>query len=120
MRSGRFILGSLFVVAGSAHLIWMRTYASIVPSYLPAHRDLVLVSGAAEIAGGIGILLKPTQRAAALGLAVLLVAVLPANLWMAQHSQTFPSIPSWLLWTRLPLQIPLIWWAMSYARKPRQ
>ena len=120
MRSGRFILGCLFVVAGSAHFIWTGTYASIVPTYLPAHTELVLISGAAEIAGGIGVLLPATRRAAALGLVILLLAVLPANVWMAQHSQQFPSIPPWLLWARVPLQIPLIWWAMLYTRKVHQ
>lgn len=120
MRIGRFILGSLFVAAGVTHFAFTRTFASIVPDYLPAHRELVLISGAAEIAGGLGLLLPQTRRPAAVGLAALLVAVLPANLWMAQHPELFASIPAWLLWARLPLQIPLIGWSLLYARKPRQ
>ena len=120
MRIGRIILGCLFMGAGAAHFVWTRTYAGIVPDYMPAHRELVLISGAAEIAGGIGVLIPQTRRAAAVGLAVLLLAVFPANLWMAQHPERFPGIPLWLLWARLPLQSPLIWWALFYTRKSRQ
>jgi uncharacterized membrane protein len=77
----------------------------------------VLISGAAEIAGGLGVLFPPTRRAAAWGLVLLLVAVWPANLWMAQHPERFPGIPMWALWLRLPLQLPLIWWAWRYTRE---
>jgi uncharacterized membrane protein len=90
-----------------------------VPGYLPAHRELVLISGAAEIAGGAGLLIPRTRRYAALGLAVLLFAVFPANIWMAQHHDRF-GVPPWLLWIRLPLQIPLIYWALRYTRKQLQ
>jgi uncharacterized membrane protein len=120
MRIGRAVLGWLFIGAGVAHFAWTRTYANVVPPYLPAHRELVLISGAAEIAGGLGVLVPQTRRAAAVGLAILLIAVLPANLWMARNPEGFPGIPPWALWARLPLQIPLIWWALLYARKSRQ
>lgn len=119
MRAGRAILGCLFVAAGIAHFIWTKTYASVVPDYLPAHRELVLISGVAEIAGGVGVLLTVTRRYAAFGLVILLVAVFPANIWMAQHPQQY-AIPRWLLYGRLPLQIPLIWWASVYTRKQLQ
>lgn len=119
MRVGRVLFGSLFIVAGVAHFAFTRAYASAVPDYLPAHRELVLISGAAEIAGGVGLFLPQTRRCAALGLFLLLVSVFPANLWMAQHPDRY-GIPPWLLWARLPMQIPLLWWALIYARERLQ
>jgi uncharacterized membrane protein len=116
----RCLLAAAFITGGVAHFAFTTLFASIVPDYLPAHRALVMVSGAAEIAGGAGLLLPRTQTAAARGLTVLLVAVFPANLWMAQHPQRYTFVPGWLLWLRLPLQIPLIWWAFAYTRKRPQ
>jgi uncharacterized membrane protein len=117
MRIGRFLMGGLYIVAGIGHFVATRIYERIMPAYLPAHHTLVLVSGVAEIAGGIGVLLPPTRRAAAWGIVLLLIAVWPANLWMAQHTELFPSVPQWAEWLRLPLQLPLIWWAWCYTKR---
>ena len=119
MRLGRVLFGSLFIVGGIAHFVFTRACASAVPDYLPAPRELVLISGVAEIAGGVGILIPQTRRPAAFGLVVLLISVFPANVSMAQHPDRF-GLPRWLLWARLPLQIPLIYWASLYTRKRLQ
>lgn len=116
MRVGRLLMGLLYIGAGSMHFLATRTYASIVPSYLPAHRELVLVSGAAEILGGIGVLVPATRRPAAWGLILLLVAVFPANVTMITEHGRFPTVPLWAAWLRLPLQLPLIYWAWIYTR----
>jgi uncharacterized membrane protein len=113
-------MGALYITAGALHFLITRRYVAIMPPYLPAPRELVLISGAAEIAGGLGVL-APGPRirhAAAWGLVALLVAVMPANLQMALKPTAFPSIPAWLLWIRLPLQVPLIYWAWIYTRNP--
>ena len=120
MRLGRAVMGALYVVAGMGHFAATRAYMGIMPDYLSAHRELVLVSGVAEVAGGLGVLLPWTRRSAAWGLLVLLVAVMPANVWMAQHPERWPGIPPWVLWLRLPLQAPLLWWAWMYTRKEGQ
>jgi uncharacterized membrane protein len=118
MRFGRIVMGSLYIVAGVGHFVATRIYTSIMPDYLPAHRELVLLSGAAEIVGGIGVLVPQTQKAAAWGLVGLLIAVMPANVWMVQHPERYPGIPLWAMWLRLPLQGVLIWWAWCYTRDP--
>jgi uncharacterized membrane protein len=116
MRVGRAVMGVFYMVAGVAHFAATKMYLGIMPDYLPAHRELVLLSGVAEIAGGLGLLVPQTQRAAAWGLIVLLVVVMPANVWMVQHPERFPGIPVWAMWVRLPLQGVLIWWAWLYTR----
>lgn len=110
MSSAQRLLSAFFVVAGALHFARPRMYMAIMPDYLPAHRALVLASGAAEIAGGVGVALAPTRRAAGWGLIALLVAVFPANLNMSLHPARFARFPVALLWARLPLQALLIWW----------
>ena len=117
MRRAQVLMGTLYAVAGTLHFVYPRMYMAIMPDYLPAHRDLVFLSGAAELAGGIGVLVPRTRRAAAWGLVLLLVAVMPANVWMVQHPDRYPGVPVWAMWLRLPLQLPLISWAWRYTRK---
>jgi len=115
----RCALAVLFVVAGTLHFVFPAVYERIVPPYYPHPAALVVISGVAEILGGLGLLLERTRRVAAIGLALLLVAVLPANWWMAASHMKIgnPPISQWALWVRLPLQLPLIWWALLYAKK---
>jgi uncharacterized membrane protein len=116
MRIGRVVMGLLYIGAGTLHFLVTRSYERIMPAYLPAHHELVLLSGIAEIAGGVGVLVPGRRRAAAWGLVLLLIAVMPANIEMARHPELFPNIPPWALWLRLPLQLPLIWWAYRYTQ----
>ena len=109
----RLGLALLFVGAGALHFIHPETFERIVPPALPAPRLLVLLSGAAEVAGGLGLLLPATRRGAAWGLLALLVAVFPANVYMVGLADAL-HIPAWVLWARLPLQ-PLLLWAVWRA-----
>jgi uncharacterized membrane protein len=117
MRLVRLLMGCLYVGAGVGHFVATRMYERIMPDYLPRHHELVLLSGLAEIAGGVGVLVPQTRRAAAWGIVLMLVAVFPANVWMVQHPERFPGVPMWAMWLRLPLQVPLIWWAYRYTRR---
>ncbi len=115
----RYILALIMIYAGVAHFRDPEPFAEIVPSYLPAHRELVLVSGFFEILGGLGLLVPRTRRAAAWGLVALYVAVFPANVNMALHDIPINGrhFAPWMLWLRLPLQAVLIAWACWYTRK---
>lgn len=117
----RAALAALFVGAGVLHFVETARYVVIVPDFLPAPRLLVHVSGAAEIAGGIGLLVPAVRRAAAIGLVLLLAAVFPANVAMALDPASSPvDVPAWLLWARLPLQPLLMWLVWRAAREPGQ
>ena len=106
----RALMSVLFILAGLNHFRRPQMYRAIMPPYLPWHNPLVALSGAAEIGLGALALAPQWRRFAGWGLIALLVAVFPANLHMALHSERYPRIPAWLLWLRLPLQAGLIAW----------
>jgi uncharacterized membrane protein len=105
------------MIAGVLHFAATPAYVRIVPTWLPNATLLVYLSGIAEILGGMGVLYPPTRRVAAWGLVLLLVCVFPANLAMVTDHARFASVPLWAAWARLPLQMPLIWWAWLYTRR---
>jgi uncharacterized membrane protein len=108
MTRSRALTGAAFITTGTLHFLIPRTYEAIMPDYLPAHRELVLASGAAELAGGAGLLADRTARLAGLWLIATLVAVFPANVHMALHPERYRRIPRWALYARLPLQAVII------------
>ena len=116
MTLGRAVLGVVFIGAGVMHFVATAAFMKIVPPLLPDPRLLVQVSGAFEMLGGVGLLVPSTRRFAAWGLVALLIAVLPANIYMAIDHAAWPRIPVWVLWARVPVQAPLIWWAWVYRR----
>ena len=118
-RISLFAAALLFVSAGIAHFFLTPVLARIVPPFLPSHRLLVYISGVAEISGAIGLLVPALRCRAGWGLVLLLIAVFPANLYMAidRVQVTSTPAPQWLLWARLPLQGLLIWWILWITRE---
>ena len=111
------ITGMLFIAAGAVHFIRPAMYEQIIPPQLGHAGLLVAISGIAEIAGGIGLMIPRTRRAAGLGLIALLVAVWPANIYMALEAGHFAAAaPPWILWARVPLQVVMIWWVERISR----
>ena len=110
----RIAASALFLTSGTLHFFKADTYERIVPPGLPNAAALVVISGAAEIAGAIGLSIPKTRRAATFGLIALLVAVFPANIYMAiAHEHFAPIAPAWLLYARLPLQAGLVAWVWT-------
>ncbi len=115
-RGHRLLLGAVFILAGINHFANARFYRAIMPSYLPWHAALVALSGVAEVGLGGLALLPGARRVARWGLVALLIAIFPANLYMAQHAGRYAALPAWVLWLRLPLQgllIGWVWWATA-------
>jgi uncharacterized membrane protein len=113
----RRLLAAFFVASGVNHFVSPRFYRAIVPPPLRDDAKLVVdVSGVAEVLGGLGVLLPRTRRAAGAALVALLVAVFPANLYMAREPDRFRRFPRWALFARLPLQPLMMWWAWRATR----
>jgi len=104
------LLAAFWVAAGINHFVNPRIYESIMPDYLPAHRELVLWSGVAEIIGGVAVIPSRSRRFARWWLLGVLAAVYPANIHMALHPERYDSVPQLALWARLPLQFACAYW----------
>lgn len=114
-----YLLGTVFIVAGVLHFVSPGTYRPIMPPYLPWHDALIYISGGFEVLFGILVLIPKTRKWGSLGLILLLIAVFPANLYMAQISGSMENASEWLpliAWLRLPLQPVLILWAWWHRK----
>lgn len=111
----------LMVGSGALHLRKPEIYLPIVPKALGHAEFFVFWSGIVEIVAGTLLLASRTRRWGALLTALLLVAVLPANVQMALDGPRPGG--GWfagsrvMLWLRLPLQPVLIWWALTFRKR---
>jgi uncharacterized membrane protein len=112
------LLATFFIGAGANHFLMPQAYRQIVPPRLDHEAGrVVALSGVAEIAGGMGVLVPRIRRPAGVGLIALLLAVFPANIHMARAPERFQRIPRWALYARLPLQPLMMWWAWRATRR---
>ena len=120
-RASRWLLAVFFVVAGANHFRSPEIYLGMMPPWLPWPSALHLIAGAAEILGGLALLVPGARRAAGWGLIVLLVVIFPANLHVALAGKMPGTEFSPLtLWLRLPFQavfIAWVWW-VALRREP--
>ena len=107
---GRYGAALFWIVAGALHFVIPRQYEAIVPPRIARwKKEVVVISGVAEIAGGIAVLPERTRRGARWWLLATLAAVYPANIHMAVNSKDFKQIPAAALWCRLPVQFLFGW-----------
>jgi uncharacterized membrane protein len=113
------IAACFYTFAGVLHFAKSAMYLKIVPPYIPLPLAMVYLSGAAEIAGGLGLLIPQVRRAAAWGLVALLIAVFPANVYMATNpvEAGAASLSAAALYGRLLLQPLFVWWVL-WCTKP--
>ena len=118
-----WLLSILLVTTGTLHFATPSGFEAIVPQILGSPALWVYASGAAEIACGVALAARLTRRIGALAAAVLFVLVFPANVRMALESGGAghglfhnPVVA----WGRLPLQIPLVVWALYIARRTQR
>jgi uncharacterized membrane protein len=123
LTRGTLALATIFAGSGTLHLVRPEVYEPIVPRSLPAHRELVIVSGVAELACAAGLLGGRTRRVAGLASAALLVGIFPANVQMsldhARRARRRRDLGSAMFFAgtvaRLPLQWPMIRAALRAA-----
>ena len=106
------IISSIFyTIVGVKHFIEPDYFLSIIPPYLPFHIELVYISGFFEILFGLMILFPKYRYYGSIGLIFLLIAVFPANIYLAQSKEAQEAIGASqqiAIW-RLPIQGILIW-----------
>ncbi|WP_010530321.1 DoxX family protein [Lentibacillus jeotgali] len=119
----RTLYSILLFGAGILHFIHEPGFRKIVPKTLPLRRTIVLVSGVFEMILSVLLWVKKGQQITGKLLALFMVAVFPANVYMAVKRISFrpgEQANLWILWLRLPLQIPLIAGALTLGRKDNE
>ena len=117
-----WLLAGLLATAGVLHFVAPRPFETLVPEELPgSQRAWVLGSGAVQLACAVAVALPATRRRGAWATAALFVGVFPGNVQMALDGGA-PGVPGVLgsaavAWARLPLQVPLVLWAVGVARR---
>ena len=111
-----YVMGVIYVAAGINHFWHEPFYTKMIADFLPYPLMIVYISGVAEILCGLGLLLPSTRRAAAWATVALLIAIFPANIYMAMHPAEF-GFPARDLYFRLPIQLLLIWLAWIYTKE---
>jgi uncharacterized membrane protein len=112
MLSARVALAVMFLFTATSHFTSMKKdLIAMVPPGLPRPDLLVLLTGFAELAGAIGLLIPTLHYWAALGLIGLMVAMLPANISAAKRSVLLRGRSPTPLWLRVPMQALFIGWA---------
>ena len=87
-----------------------------MPPAFPLHLEAVYFSGFFEIMGGLGLLISRFRKISGWGLLALLIAVYPANIYMAISPEAFPDVPIYVLYLRLLVQFIFFYWAFSLTR----
>jgi uncharacterized membrane protein len=120
-----WVLALFFLVAGILlHFMATDEVAQIVPPFLPLPKLIVIVTGVMEILFAIGLIWPKWRRLTGIVLSVYLLAVLPANIYMALENMPLDGrdLTSFQLWFRVALQFPLIalvLWASGFWEKPK-
>ncbi|OEL03206.1 hypothetical protein AST12_05680 [Staphylococcus succinus] len=106
----RIIIGIAFSIIGLLHFKNEENFRNIVPDYLPFRKAAVLITGVFEIMFGIVLISKRPSSCLKKGINAFLLAVLPANIYMAQHNIPLgeKKLPKWALYCRLPLQFVMM------------
>jgi len=109
-----YLLAGVLAGAGAVHLVRPALFDPLIPSFLPNPRAWTYASGVAELVCAAVVAVPRTRRRGGLASAALLVAVFPGNLWMAIEPG---DVPRWVAVARLPLQVPLVLWALQVGGK---
>ncbi|MDC8004520.1 hypothetical protein POV27_10715 [Aureisphaera galaxeae] len=111
----QYVLGLIFLIAGVTHFTKSHWYERIIPPYIPAHKEVVAVSGIAEMIVGFMLLNADTQQMAAYAIMGLLILFFPVHIHMLRNEKASLNLPKWLLILRIPIQFGLIYWAYQYV-----
>lgn len=122
-RRSRWLLAALLTATGIAHVLWPAMFERIIPRWLPGGpRLLNQLATSAELSSAA---LLAGRRTASAGGALAFATF--AGMWLGNVQAAvdggYRSLPGWLggpvvAWVRVPLQVPLLWWAATVARRP--
>jgi uncharacterized membrane protein len=119
-RHAATALAGLLATMGAFHFAVPRYFDEIVPGWVPGSaRFWTVASGAAELAVAAAVAVPRSRRLGGLAAAGLFTAVFPANVQMALDWAHRSPGERALAYGRLPLQVPLVLWALRVSREAR-
>ena len=115
--AARLALAAVYAGIGIVHVTSPDAFLPIMPDWVPMPRDVVLATGACELAGAAALMTPRLRRAAGWAFAAYAVCVFPANVKHAMENVNVPPIPSswWYHGPRLAFQPVFVWWALWAA-----
>jgi uncharacterized membrane protein len=112
-----WVMSFFYIFTGITHFTAPDWFLQIVPPYLSYKLELVYISGFFEIVFGFLLLINSTRYYAAWGLILLLIAVYPANIYLAQTNGAAMNTTPLIAWGRLPFQFVFIGIAYWHSKK---
>jgi len=109
-----------FFLGGAAHFLFTDNFASVVPSYIPYAREVVLITGICEIVGALALFSKRLRSWSGLALMAFTVCVTPVHIEMLADTVRYVAIGAPLLWGRLIFQPILVWIIWMATKAPRR
>ena len=120
-KLGILIMAIFYINVGVKHFIDPEWFLYIIPPYLKfIGLELVYISGVLEILLGTLLLFPKYRKISAYGIILLLIAVYPANIYLAlnEEPQQLIEVSSFMAsWVRLPLQFVLIGIAYIHSKE---
>jgi len=111
-----YAMAGMYILAGVFHFIFPKAYLRIMPRYVPYPKNLVYLSGLAEILLGIALCIPETKNWAIWGIILLLLVFLLVHFNMLKGEKEAAGVPKWILLLRIPLQFGLMYWAYWYLQ----
>ena len=110
----RYAMAAVYAPFGVLHMRAAGAFLPIVPPGVPFPKTVVVMTGACEIAGALGLLVPRTRKAAGVALALYAACVYPANIYHALAHRHVPPLPDswWYHGPRLLFQPVFVWWAL--------
>lgn len=109
-----YLMAGMYIVAGIMHFVKPKIYMRVMPKYIPFHKEMVILSGIAEITLGFGMLFSMTRTLSLYGILLMLMVFLLVHFYMLSGEKASAGIPKWILILRIPLQFGLMYWAWFY------
>ena len=111
IRAGLVVM---FLFTASAHFTRLRhDLAAMIPPPFTGAMWLIYLTGLLEIAGAMALAIPGFRFVAAVALALMLLGLLPANIYAARAGVRLNGRPATALWFRVPLQI--FWMALLWS-----
>lgn len=120
--SGRIAMSIMLLFTSIGHFKFTKGMEMMLPDFIPAKKQMVIITGLIEIAAAIGLLIPSTIKITGILLIIFFLLILPANIYAASKKVDFEKAnyngkDVQYLWFRVPLQILFIAWVYWFAVK---